>query len=436
MSKWIWKKYNANRQERYDVIETPFSETANECSVYGQGIFRGIYVDNGEIKGKNYEDNAKGGIGYFQDVWNYKWYKCSIVYREIGRGDDKKYSYCRDRTHTLTSKKIISYSQGSYIGEVTADYNAYTNNQRHSDGYWYVRDREANTAPFFISPTADKDLGNKNKGFTETFSFDDAELENSLKVVIRLNGTQIGQYLNATRKNSYQINISDLKLKECPLNQRSTINIELTDGTVTTNRNIYFTRTNSLPTIAVANKNLGEQNESVSFSFTADDADGDKLTGKIYVDGALIKDLGEVVRGRKISESIKREDFISLSNGEHKIRIDITDSNGGVTSAYVSFTKKVTWYRYKLTHETEVMATDIRVDLLAELKDGVEINIKVCNNALDSSPTWETIDPATWSKFTNKTKTASTWAIGVDIEILKGRSVGLSRIFGHNTSFA
>lgn len=409
MSKWIWKKYDVNtRKESYWELIPGSGVVSFDNLIMSPGMgWRPIY-----------------GTQYNVTDWRYKSYSGgnSTVYVSY---DGKK----EERSRNV-------YSQGSYIGEVTADYNTYTNNARNSDGYWYVRDREANTAPFFISPTADKNLGNKNKGFTETFSVDDADLENSLKVVIRLNGTQIGQYLNATRKNSYQINISDVRLKECPLNKRSTINIELSDGTVTTNRNIYFTRTNSLPTISVANKNLGEQNESVSFSFTADDADGDKLTGKIYVDGVLIKDLGEVTRGRKITESIKREDFISLSNGEHKIRIDIKDSNGGVSSAYISFTKKVTWYRYKLTHETEDMATDIRVDLLAELKDGVEISIKVCNNALDSSPTWEKIDPATWSKFTNKTKTGSAWAIGVDIEILKGRSVGLSLIFGHNTSFA
>lgn len=421
MSKWIWKKYEAIKKEDY-----AFKKGTGTSGVYASKTYNATIakITNGQISTTSVSSFA-GRLGQFVK-------KDSQTYVKISKIDETGYAY----GDVYSLEKNTYYSQGSYIGEVTADYNTYTNNARNSDGYWYVRDREANTAPFFISPTTDKNLGNKNKGFTETFSVDDADLENSLKVVIRLNGTQIGQYLNATRKNSYQINISDLKLKECPLNQRSTINIELSDGTVTTNRNIYFTRTNSLPTISVANKNLGEQNESVSFSFTADDVDGDELTGKIYVDGALIKDLGEVTGGRKITESIKREDFISLSNGEHKIRIDITDSNGGVTSAYVSFTKKVTWYRYKLTHETEDMATDIRVDLLAELKGGVEINIKVCNNALDSSPTWEKIDPATWSKFTNKTKTGSAWAIGVDIEILKGRSVGISRIFGHNTSFA
>lgn len=435
MSKWIWKKYNVKSNSSYSLKSQSY---AKDEVLPDEGMFyRDIGFDslNGRITGTSGRQWPSTPGDYYIKI-NSEWYS-AVLYNKKHTDSDGEYYVTTVRTTKKYYTTInTSYSQGSYIGEVTADYNAYTNNARHTDGYWYVRDREANTAPFFISPTTDKDLGNKNKGFTQSFSVDDADLENSLKVVIRLNGTQIGQYLNATRKNSYQINISDVRLKECPLNKRSTINIELSDGTVTTNRNIYFTRTNSLPTISVANKNLGEQNESVSFSFTADDADGDKLTGKIYVDGVLIKDLGGVVRGKKITESIKREDFISLSNGEHKIRIDIKDSNGGVTSSYVSFTKKVTWYRYKLTHETEDMATDIRVDLLAELKDGVEINIKVCNNALDSSPTWEKIDPATWSKFTNKTKTGSAWAIGVDIEILKGKSVGLSRIFGHNTSFA
>lgn len=394
LANWIWKKYFAS----YYTTQ----ETVNRSKLffsYSEAYkFRNSIGGNARISGNS--ESGRYTVDWTETI---------------------------DRTH---------YSQGSYIGEVTAAENAYTNNARNSDGYWYVRDRLANTAPFFVTPSEDKDLGARNKAFVESFSVDDTDLENSLTVTIRLNGTQIGQFLNATRKSSYNINITDELIKTCPLNKRSTINVELTDGTVTTNRNWYFTRSNSLPTVKVTNENLGEQNKELSFSFTADDADGDVITGKIYIDGIQIKDLGEVTKGRKITETISRDDFIKLKNGEHKIRIDITDSKEGVSSAYVTFSKNVTWYKYELKHKVEDMATDIRVDLLAELKKGVKVTVQVCNNALDSAPRWETIEPGAWAKFSNKTKTNASWAIGVKIEILKGSSVGVSRIFGHNTSFA
>ena len=46
-----------------------------------------------------------------------------------------------------TTKYTTTYSKGSYVGTVTAAYNAYSNNARNSDGYWYVRGGLANKVP-------------------------------------------------------------------------------------------------------------------------------------------------------------------------------------------------------------------------------------------------------------------------------------------------
>ena len=221
-----------------------------------------------------------------------------------------------------------------------------------------------------------------------------------------------------------------------PLNKSHTLNISVTDGAETQNTNLTFTRTNSLPTIKIANSNLGEQNKEFSFKFTPDDADGDNISAKVYIDGIQIADLGSVTRGKEITHAIERKDFITLKNGGHKIKIDVTDSNGGVSSGYIDFTKRVTWYTYEFTQEVDEMASEIRIDMLAELKTGVKIDIQVCNNALDSKPTWEKAEEGKWKRLDNTTKTAGKWAVGVKVRVDRGTAKTDSYIYGWNVSFA
>lgn len=48
--------------------------------------------------------------------------------------------------HTVSS---TTYSPGEYLTTITAEENAYINNARNADGYWYVRGEKANTAPTY-----------------------------------------------------------------------------------------------------------------------------------------------------------------------------------------------------------------------------------------------------------------------------------------------
>lgn len=65
-----------------------------------------------------------------------------------------------------------------------------------------------------------------------------------------------------------------------------------------------------------------------------------------------------------------------------------------------------------LIGETEGRASQARVDF-AYICNGDNISIKLCNNYLDDSPTWEDAEEGKAHVFTNQTKTADSWAIGL-----------------------
>lgn len=371
---------------------------------------------------------AKGG-----DVINISWGTASddnlsgyILERSVNNGSYSQVYKGSNRSYKDTAQKNWNSVRYRVKG-----YDAYTSGAFKTSNIISVTH---NTAPVLIGTFGE--LGNKNKAFTITFQVDDSETDQSLKATVRLNGSQIKAFDNLTRKQPYTIDITDTMLRGLSFNTKNTINISLTDGQVTTEKNWYFSRVNQPAQIRVSNTNLGEQNKEFSFSFTPTDPDGDKMTAKVYIDGVQIEDLGAVTDGQAKTCTIKRADFITLKNGEHKIRIDVKDSNGSISSAFITFTKKVTWYLYEYTEEMEEMPIDIRVDMLANLADGTVKKIEVCNNAKDASPSWETIEDAKWCEFKNKTKTAAKWALGVRVRVDRGTATKDSYVYGFNISYA
>lgn len=446
MSKWIWKKYNANGRYTSRIYKGKYlpgfsfgweEDDSNErdpdhliveaeiykASVQSDGLVKkGPMLSDYEKRNGNLRDSD-----YYTAIYN------GVEY--LGTNVNTYHKIYFQEVYEIESRRVLEgYKIGSYIGEITADYNAYTNNARNKDGYWYVRDREANQAPRLIGDF--KDLGTRNGAFTLEFQVDDQDTDQALKAAVRLNGSQIKVFENMTRRQSYEINITNELLKDLEFNKRNTVNISLTDGNVTVEENFYFTKTNRPPEITVANSNMGTQNKEFKITFSATDPDGDAMTAKIYIDGVQVEDLGAITAGQEKAYSIKREDFITLKNGEHKIRIDVTDAEGSQSSSFITFTKMVTWYLYEYTEELGNKAVDIRIDMLANLAEGITKKIEVCNNALDTKPTWETIEEGKWVKFKNTTKTSAKWGLGVRVRVDRGTATQDSYIYGFNISYA
>ncbi|MEG0258902.1 MAG: hypothetical protein RR651_03430 [Lysinibacillus sp.] len=136
MAKYFWNRYNAKLQ--YNIVET-FVEQGGWTFIngYHQLIFDGVQFrkpDIPETTMSAVEVNIGGSL--------YVYISSSTVYRfqVVGVNLMNKYSISASNVH---------YIQGGYLSTIQAEENAYINNTRNPDGYWYVRGAKVNTAPTY-----------------------------------------------------------------------------------------------------------------------------------------------------------------------------------------------------------------------------------------------------------------------------------------------
>ena len=320
---------------------------------------------------------------------------------------------------TQTETVFSHYSRGYKIGTVTAtSRNAYPTDD-YSGSYWYVYEGIDNQEPTISGK--DEDLGGFKAPFKKVFSVNDPDNNETLNVTVKLNSATIRTINNATKGESYEIDIDKAKFDRLELNKTNTIEITVSDSNgASAIRRYTFKKVNTNPVVTVTNSNLGEQNKPFNFSFKAADPDGDDITVKVYVDDVQLQDLGKVTPDQSKTVSIGKLDYAKLLNGEHRIKIEATDSFGAKGTGYITFSKKITHCWYKLTKEVDAQPTAIVVNPLTELAKGAKMTVKVSLNAKDTNPTWEVVPEELIGQkynFKTKTKTADKWCIGVDIRI-------------------
>lgn len=318
-----------------------------------------------------------------------------------------------------TRVEYITYSKGSRVDTVTStNRRAYPDNGE-SGSYWYVYEGIANQTPTISGK--DEDLGGFKAPFKKVFSVDDSDNNETLNVTVKLNSATIRTINNATKGESYEIDIDKEKFDRLELNKTNTIEITVSDSNgASAIRRYTFKKVNTNPVVTVTNSNLGEQNKPFNFSFKANDPDGDDITVKVYVDDVQLQDLGKITPNQSKTVSIGKLDYAKLLNGEHRIKIEATDSFGAKGTGYITFTKKIDYCWYRLTKEVDAQPTAVVVNPLTELAKGAKMTVKVSLNAKDTNPTWEVVpDDFIGQKynFKTKSKTADKWCIGVDIRI-------------------
>lgn len=335
------------------------------------------------------------------------------------KGDLGPFAYTIRFLITSNESEFIGYKKGSKIDTVTSsNRNAYPSDGE-SGSYWYVYEGIANQTPTISGK--DEDLGGYKAPFKRVFSVDDPDNNETLNVTVKLNSATIRTINNATKGESYEIDIDKTKFDDLELNETNTIEITVTDTNgASAIRRYTFKKVNSNPLVTVTNSNLGEQNKPFNFSFKANDPDGDDITVKVYVDDVQVQDLGKVTPDQVKTVGIGKLDYAKLKNGEHRIKIEATDSFGAKGTGYITFTKKIDYCWYRLTKEVDAQPSAVVVNPLAELAKGAKLTVKVSLNAKDTNPTWEVVpDDFIGQKynFKTKTKTADKWCIGVDIRI-------------------
>lgn len=170
------------------------------------------------------------------------------------------------------------------------------------------------------------------------------------------------------------------------------------------------------PGISGQDTNLGSVTEPVSVSFVVTDDDpGDSVTVDIKLDGNTIEQIDPVDLGETYNITLTEAQFYGLANGQHKLEITAADSYGLSTTRTFTFSRTVTAIDFELEPiQTDEMPEKI---LISSQFYAEAITILVCNNALDAAPTWESATNGLKHIFSNTTKTAENWAIGVRVMI-------------------
>ena len=173
------------------------------------------------------------------------------------------------------------------------------------------------------------------------------------------------------------------------------------------------------PTISGTDQNLGVVSTPPSYQYTVGDADeADILEVVESLDGVEVRTIEEAVRGTQYTFALTAAQFSGLT-GQHTMTIKVTDSAGNSVTRTITFTRTVTRidFDWKID-DTSASAEKILVSMRYNAhEDGVVL--QVCNNYNDASPTWETATVGLKHMFSNQSKTADSWAVGVRVTIEK-----------------
>lgn len=174
------------------------------------------------------------------------------------------------------------------------------------------------------------------------------------------------------------------------------------------------------PTVSGSDTDLGTVTSPPSVSFTVNDADtSDELTVVETLDDVEVDTIEDAVRNQTYTFALTAAQFAGLADGQHTMKVTVTDSAGNSATRTTTFTRSVSGIELIVGPiETDAKAAKILVSLRYYSADSAVV-LSVCNNALDASPTWETATPGLKHLFTNASKTASKWAVGVKVKITK-----------------
>mgnify|MGYP004499925603 CR=1 FL=1 len=193
------------------------------------------------------------------------------------------------------------------------------------------------------------------------------------------------------------------------------------DGTVSVN---------TAPTItsSTANgSNLGTKTAGFNFQYTVNDADGDTVTVKEYLDNVLKRTYTATLGQVNTFQAVTTANWQKILNGSHTLKVVANDGKADSTAYTVTFAKKVTKATVTLAAPLEA-DDDISVmvmNIVGSLPADVVMEVLVTNNAKDTTPVWEdaTADVKNGANhvFTNKTA-ANGFAFNFKLSVERGAS--------------
>ena len=178
-----------------------------------------------------------------------------------------------------------------------------------------------------------------------------------------------------------------------------------------------------------------------SYEYTVTDADGHQVDVVETLDGVTLRSY-TVTLGQTNTLTIGSEAWLKVVNGSHTLKIVATDAKDASVTRTLTFTKAVTSVEFEqtLAMEADAMPTKALVNIQGNFPAGCTLQVWICNNGNDASPTWEDITQKarTGQKhyFTNKTKTAAAWGVKVKAKLLRGSATETCYIQSIGGNFA
>ena len=271
----------------------------------------------------------------------------------------------------------------------------------------------------------DEDLGGKKTPFKINLSVADKDGD-TVNVVCKLNGSIVKTINNIRLDSNYEIEIDAQRFNALALNARNEIEISATDSKATSYRRYTFARINSAPEIVIDKAIFGAQDAPFSFKYKISDAEGDKCDVRILYGSRVLDFKKCVALNTEQKYTFTKLDFAKIPAGEISIKIEATDANGGVSSKIVTFKKTINGCGYVFKKDTAKNATQAIVSVSRKIDDKSTFKVYVCNNVNDANPAWEEVTDMLEKIYTikNTSKTASKWAFGLKVEVIRGKDAG------------
>ena len=173
---------------------------------------------------------------------------------------------------------------------------------------------------------------------------------------------------------------------------------------------------------------LGNLTDGTEVTYSVSDADGDTVTVTERLNNVIRRTHTPALGAAQTFEAVLPQNFQTILNGNHTLRIEATDGQAPATPVSITFTKSVFSCSITLSAPlpADDMPTAIRLAISGNIPDDAVWTAEVCNNGNDAAPAWENIRPAIGGgfnhAFANTSKTAAVWGINFRLTFARGPS--------------
>lgn len=410
----VYTGYSINSNGTFKLINPRKAELMTPGS-----IMYAIYDSDGYYKVPSYIRNEKriekfvvlererassGGEGDNYSVW-YSWSERTANHE----------GYYNTRLKQTIAK------QGSYLGLVQGQDDEYPKNDKKGD-FWYVYDKKLNDPP--SKPTSftlpEKVISRSETEISWTKSNDPEGDPISYKLERSLDGGSfVERYKGSFTR--YKDIIEDkghtsVVYRVTAIDSNGNQSESLTSASLPVSDN-------TIPTIETTSADLGKIISSYSVDYKVVDPDeGQTWTVTESLDGKELKTFDAKV-GTSYTSKLSAIDWQKVLNGKHVLKIEVVDSEGGKSFKDISFEKAINKLDFMLDkvglQGIDKMPERAILSMSASVPSGASIKIEITNNALDDKPVWQDCTAQVLGNekifFSNKTKTATQWAVNVRV---------------------